>query len=465
MTLPISLTPAGLTFADGTTQSSASMHFKNRIINGNMIIDQKAHGLPYRVSQYNVVQKVRVIDRWIFTSTGSPYTQPGTVVRNSTNYTNSSGTNYKIPSLTFNSSGSVSTTTTIGFAQRIESIYTQDLGSQDVTLSVSLCSNTATTFYWAAYYPLTKDQYPTTTPPSDGVPVYYNCNQIAGGSWTTGGTSSTLTDFSATFNAGTGVTQGLVIYIFINVPANQTSSSLSITNVQLELGVGKSTFDTRTYNEELYLCQRYLYVDGTATRGELAYNYLAGGYGPNGISSLSFVPQARVGYGSKSGHYDVVLKYTFPQPIRSSSDTGTGCDVALFYYRDSVPGYTYDDESASPQARWYWNVGCDTNDQPCFVQGSGLDELGIFGDFVAKQSVTQRTDPLGFYAPHTEGGTYGVTFGFSTASASWYSTYGYNMIGKMNFANTNLTLQLRLSQTPSTPQVKAYFGLAFTGEL
>jgi len=462
MTLPISLTPAGLTFADGTTQSSASMHFKNRIINGNMIIDQKAHGLPYRVSQYNVVQKVRVIDRWIFTSTGSPYTQPGTVVRNSTNYTNSSGTTYKIPSLTFNSSGSVSSATTIGFAQRIESIYTQDLRSQDVTLSVSLASNITGTYYWAAYYPLNKDQYSSTSPPTDGIPVYYNCTQIASGSWTTG-ISTTLSDFSATFNAGTGVSQGLVIYIYINVPANQTGASLSMTNVQLELGVGKSTFDTRTYDEELYLCQRYMYVDGTATRGEPAYNYPSGTFGPNGITSVSFTPQARVAYGPRAGHYSIVLKYTFPQPIRNQVDQTTGCNINLFYWREAVSGYTYVDIGQA-QARWFWNASCETNSQPCFVQGSGLDESG-FTNFYTKQIVYQRTDPLGAYAPHAEGGTYGVIFGFKTDYTTWYSTFGYDMIAKMNFSNTNLSLQLTLTQTPSTPQVKAYFGLMFSAEL
>lgn len=464
MSLPIALTPAGFTFADGTKQSSASMHFKNRIINGNMIIDQVAHGLPYPISQYNVVQNVRTIDRWIFTSTGSPYTQPGTVVRNSTNYINSSGTNYKIPSLTFNSSGSVSSATTIGFAQRIESIYTQDLRSQDVTLSVSLCSNTSTTFYWAAYYPLNKDQYSSTSPPSDGIPVYYNCSQIASGSWTAGVTSSTLMDFSATFNAGTGVSQGLVIYIYINVPANQTGASLSMTNVQLELGVGKSTFDTRTYDEELYLCQRYMYVDGTATRGEPAYNYPSGIWGPNGITSVAFTPQARVAYGPKNGHYSVVLKYTFPQPIRNQVDQTTGCNINLFYWRETVSGYTYIDLAPNPQARWSWNVSCETNDQPCFVSGYGFDETG-FTNFNTKQIVYQRTDPLGTTAPHQEGGTYGVIFGFNTDSSTWSTLYGYNMITKMNFANTNLTLQLTLTQTPSTPQVKAYFGLMFSAEL
>lgn len=463
MSSPIALTPAGFTFADGTKQSSASMHFKNRLINGNMIIDQKAHGLPYPVEQWNVAQNVRTIDRWIFTSTGSPYTQPGTVVRNSTNYINSSGTNYKIPSLTFNATGSVSSATTVGFAQRIESIYTQDLRSQDVTLSVSLCSNTSATFYWAAFFPLNTDQYAQTTPPTDGIPVYYNCTQIASGSWTTA-QSTTLSDFSATFNAGTGASQGLVIYIYINVPANQTGASLSMTNVQLELGVGKSTFDTRTYDEELYLCQRYLYVDGTATRGEPAYNYPTGTWGPNGITSLSFSPQASVAFGPRAGHYSMVFKYTFPQPIRNQVYQSSGCNINLFFWRETVSGYTYIDLAPNPQARWYWNVSCETNDQPCFVTGYGTDEPS-FTNFSTKQIVYQRTDPLGTNAPHPECGTYGVIFGFNTDSATWYSLYGYNMITKMNFANTRFQLQLNLTQTPSTPQVKAYFGLAFSSEL
>jgi len=287
--MAVSLVSTGVTFPDSSTQITAAtgFGFKNRLINGSMVIDQRNAGASQSITVAG--GNTYTVDRWFAIASGATIT--GQRVAGSGNNQN----NYR-----FTGAASV---TGIQFVQRIESNNCYDLAGQTVTLSANFANSLLTTVNWSVFYAGTTD-------------VWSGSNTtIASGSFTV---SSTLTNFSTQISIPSAATTGLQIVFSVGA---QTSGTWTIGQVQLEKGSTATSFDYRPYGTELALCQRYFEksfaidtapangASGTALLTEVNSSrvYSSGSTGNDG-SSIVFKVQKRAtpsitAYGNSSGQW------------------------------------------------------------------------------------------------------------------------------------------------------------------
>ena len=193
---------------------------RNRIINGDMRIDQRNAGASQSISTASAY----TVDRWAVAPTGASVT--GQRVAGSSGYQYA----YRV-------TGAASVTGIV-FQQRIESANTADLVNQNVTLSAVISNSLLTTVSWTAYSANTVDNFSAQT-------------LIASGSFTV---TSTATQYTATFNAGANAANGIAIAFSVGA---QISGTWTTTGVQLEPGSVASVFERLSIGETLMLCQRY----------------------------------------------------------------------------------------------------------------------------------------------------------------------------------------------------------------
>jgi hypothetical protein len=216
-------TTSGLIDSTGITTPSINggqlAGFRNRIINGDMRIDQRNVGGAQTVTTSGAQYTV---DRWFAYTSGAS----ATIQRSSL------GAN---PYVVFTGAASVST---INFAQRIEATNIADLAGSIVTVSATLSNTLLTTVSWVAYYAGSTDNF--TSPVS-----------IASGAFTvTPGAIRYSTQIALPANAVNGIE--IIFYV-----GAQTSGNWSIGEVQLEAGSVATPFERIPIGMELALCQRY----------------------------------------------------------------------------------------------------------------------------------------------------------------------------------------------------------------
>jgi hypothetical protein len=214
----------------GTGTTTGYNGFKNRIINGAMVIDQRNAGASQTITAAAAL--AYTVDRWYGYCTGANVT--GQQIAGSGAVQN----RYR-----FTGAASV---TAVGFGQRIEQKNSYDLAGSTCTLSADLAiSATLTTVTWTAYYA-------TTTADTFGTLASPTVTQIATGTFTV---SATVTNFSTNISVPAAATTG--IQILFTVGALTAGLTWTIGNVQLEKGSTATSFDYRPYGTELALCQRY----------------------------------------------------------------------------------------------------------------------------------------------------------------------------------------------------------------
>lgn len=235
--------------------------FKNRIINGAMMIDQRNAGASV------TPDGSYTLDRWQYLNS---QTSKVTIQQNAASVSLPTGfTNY----LGVTSSSAYSSTSTDYFflTQAVEGFNVSDLGwgtasAQTVTLSFQVRSSLTGTFSGA----FTNSAGNRTYPFSYSIP--------AANTWTTisvtvaGDTTGTwLTNngigIRVKFNLGSGSTRLGAVGTWSGSVYDGVTSSVSvvgtsgatfyITGVQLEKGSTATSFDYRPYSTELALCQRY----------------------------------------------------------------------------------------------------------------------------------------------------------------------------------------------------------------
>ena len=250
----------------GTINASNDFGFKNRIINGGMVIDQRNAGASGTASGYN-------IDRWVF---GATLTTKGTWQQNAGSVTPPTGfKNYL--GFTSNSAYTPLTGDVFSFYQVIEGFNCADLmwgtaNAQTVTVSFWVRSSLTGTFGGAL----------SNTTRSN--PFSYTISSA--NTWeqktvtVTGDTSGTWNSTNGqgiflfmTFGAGstyqgTAGTWATADYRTVTGAVNTVGTNgatFYITGVQLEKGSTATNFDYRPYGTELAMCQRYylLIADGT----------------------------------------------------------------------------------------------------------------------------------------------------------------------------------------------------------
>jgi hypothetical protein len=237
--------------------------FKNRIINGQMQIDQRNAGASVTPTAGGTYQ----LDRWGCTiSASSKYS----VQQNAGSVTPPSGfTNYL--GITSLSAYSVSSSDYFAQYQPIEGFNVADLGwgtanASPVTLSFWVRSSLTGTFGGAIRNNGANRSYPFTYTISAANTWEQKSLTIAGdttGTWLTNngtgvqvlfglGVGSTFSGTAGAWAAGNFVSATGAVSV-----VGTSGATFYITGVQLEVGTVATSFDYRPYGTELALCQRY----------------------------------------------------------------------------------------------------------------------------------------------------------------------------------------------------------------
>ena len=249
--------------------------FKNRIINGAMVIDQRNAGASVTPSNSYT------LDRWrVYTSQASKLTtqQNAGAITPPVGFTNYLG-------ITSSSAYAVLTGDYFFINQNIEGFNTADFGwgtanASAITLSFKVYSSLTGTFGGSIENAASTRAYPF----SYSIPVANTWTTIsitvAGdttGTWT-GATNGV--GLQLALSLGTGATYSGTAGAWVNGDFRSVTGATSvvgtsgatfyITGVQLEKGSTATSFDYRPYGTELSLCQRYLPV---ASAGDPYYGY------------------------------------------------------------------------------------------------------------------------------------------------------------------------------------------------
>ena len=268
----------------GSISSVNTFGFKNRLINGNMVIDQRSAG----ASVTQNTSGTYTLDRWVVYGT---VTSKFTVQQNAGSVTPPAGyINYL--GATSSSAYSIVAADEFTVNQIIEGLNLSDLAwgtasAKTVTLSFQVYSSLTGTFGGALRNTNTTRSYPF----SYSIPVANTWTSIsitiAGdttGTWLTTNGAGIRLDFSL----GTGTTQSGTAGAWAATNYTSATGAVSvvgtsgatfyITGVQFEVGSQATSFDFRSYGTEFSLCQRYFETSynqgvavGTATATGVYY--------------------------------------------------------------------------------------------------------------------------------------------------------------------------------------------------
>jgi hypothetical protein len=270
--MPVQYGGDKITFSDGSTVGNGWSGFKNRIINGAMMIDQRNAGASVTPTDatYN-------LDRWKAHTTQS---SKFTVQQNAGSVTPPVGFT-KYLGITSSSAYSLTSSDYFAIVQNIEGFNCADLewgtaSASTVNLSFWVRSSLTGTFGGSFINSGYSRSYPFTYTISSANTWEQKTVTIAGdttGSWNKDNTvgiriwfgigvgsesNGTAGAWSATGNLGaTGATSVV----------GTNGATFYITGVQLEKGSTATSFDYRPYGTELLLCQRYYQVGNIACYG------------------------------------------------------------------------------------------------------------------------------------------------------------------------------------------------------
>lgn len=254
----------------GTAGTNGTIGFKNRIINGNMVIDQRNAG-----ASVTIVGGPYTLDRWkAYSSPSSKYA----VQQNAGSVTPPVGfTNYL--GCTSSSAYSITSGDYFFLMQRIEGYNIADLGwgsanAKTITVSFWVRSSLTGTFGGVIQNDNSDRSYPFTYTISSANTWTSISVTIAGptsGTWlTTNGNGLSLLfglGVGSTYS-GTPGTWGNANYLGATGATSvvgTNGATFYITGVQFEVGTAATNFDVRSYGTELGLCQRYYQTIGAMT--------------------------------------------------------------------------------------------------------------------------------------------------------------------------------------------------------
>jgi hypothetical protein len=252
----------------GTVTSTASLNapntfgFKNRIINGGMVIDQRNAGAAISVTSAGFP-----VDRFYVAANSSGVISAQRSSTAPQGFTNST-------SLTVTTArASIAAGDVYGYRQIIEGYNTADLGwgtanAQSVTLSFWVRSSITGTYSISIYNAAFNRSYISTYTINTANTFEQKTITITGdttGTWATDSSGG----LNVYWDLGSGSTYYGTAGAWAAVGAVRTSGSTNwistlsatfyITGVQLEKGSTATSFDFRDYGRELMMCQRYFY--------------------------------------------------------------------------------------------------------------------------------------------------------------------------------------------------------------
>jgi len=259
----------------GTGTSTGYYGFKNRIINGAMVIDQRNAGASVTVTtdgQYT-------LDRW---SASSSAASKFSVQQNAGSVTPPIGFKNYLGATSL-SAYSVGSSDYFGIRQKVEGFNVADLGwgtanAKAITISFQVYSSLTGTFGASLANSAQDRSYPFTY----SIPV--------ANTWTT--ISATIAgDTSGTWLSTNGIGVGIQFGLGVGATFSGTAgawaaanyisatgatsvvgtsgATFNVTGVQLEKGSTATSFDYRPYGTELALCQRYYYRIQAGVAGQI----------------------------------------------------------------------------------------------------------------------------------------------------------------------------------------------------
>jgi len=290
--------------------------FKNRIINGAMVIDQRNAGASVSTDVSFPV------DRFVFGKSGS---QTFTGQRSTTapsGFINS-------VLVTIGTGGATGATDRLTLTQAIEGYNISDLAwgsasASTITISFWVRSSLTGTFGVALRNSATNRSYVASYTINSANTFEQKTITVTGdtsGTWLTDnsagiyltwdlGVGSTYSTTAGSWQAGNyfGLTSGTKLSV-------TSGATFYITGVQLEKGSTATSFDYRPYGTELALCQRYYYLLSAATNVNTFFHPVAGYTTTAAVGTVSFPQMLRTGpslvTSGTGSHYRLLLGGAF----------------------------------------------------------------------------------------------------------------------------------------------------------
>jgi len=338
-----------ITFSDGSTVGNGWTGFKNRIINGDMSIDQRNAGASVTVS----TSTAYTLDRWrVYATQNSRFS----VQQNAGSVTPPAGfTNYL--GVTSLSSYSVLSSDYFNILTRIEGFNSADLGwgtsnAQTITLSFWVRSSLTGTFGGN----LTNGGFTRSYPFSYTINTANTWEQktitIVGditGTWATNNGMGIEVQFGLGVGSASSGTANTWQSGWIAAPTGATSvvgtngATFYITGVQLEKGSTATSFDYLPYGTELALCRRYFKfmpaLQGNFVQG---LNVFIAGAG-DAAQTMRATPTGAVVNGTNGIHVSNVANYNVTSLndinnnyFRVNTNSNPGSNVPGHYNTDVI---------------------------------------------------------------------------------------------------------------------------------
>ena len=322
-------------FGGSTLGAGNATGMKNRLINGGMVIDQRATAL----TDYGYAT-----DRWSYNPAAA---SKATVAQSSVAPT---GFTYSLLA-TSSAATTVSSTDVYILEQKIEGYNVADLAfgtasAKTVTVSFWVRSSLTGTFSGALGNAGPDRSYPFSYTISSANTWEQKTVVIPGdttGTWaTTNGAAFRLcfslgcgSSRSASAGAWTGTANVFAASSTVNL-VETSGATFYVTGVQLEEGNAATSFDFRDYGRELALCQRYYYVLAPKAANQ-----------PTGLASYY-------------NNTYLATNVSFPTTMRSSPTaiSASGADYFIVFRdnsSDSFDSWTYDASAVSPQVAEIYN--------------------------------------------------------------------------------------------------------------
>lgn len=307
-----------MTRATSIAQSGANnVTMRNKIINGNMMIDQRNAGASVTPtsSQYS-------LDRWNLSLTAASKFSFQQSTTAPTGFSNS---------ILFTSTSAYSVGAGDFFlaSQWIEGFNTADLmwgtaNAQTVTLSFWVRSSLTGTFGGCVTNSAQNRSYPFTFTISSANTFEYKTVTIAGdtsGTWV-GGTNGRgmgvwfSLGAGSTYSGTSGAWSGSNVYSATGATnvLGTSGATLYITGVQLEAGTTATPFEQRLYGTELALCQRYY---------EKSYNIDVAPATNTSVGCVFWMLDATASYSSRSAFFKSTKRAT-PTVVNYSTQGTSG---------------------------------------------------------------------------------------------------------------------------------------------
>ena len=345
-----------MTTSDGVS-SSGLYGFKNRIINGAMVIDQRNAG-----ASVTPANNAYTLDRWVvFTTQASKFT----IQQNAGSVTTPAGFT-KYLGITSSSAYTVGASDYFLLAQNIEGFNTQDLAwgtsnASPVTLSFRVYSSLTGTFGGSLWnYAGSGPSYPFTYTVSSANTWTTISVTIIGpttGSWNTTNGGSVVVGFGLGVGSTNSNTANGTWYSSQYLGATGATSVVGtngatfyITGVQLEKGSTATSFDYRPYGTELALCQRYCQYAGSGASGSFDGSTTVIQIMEKCVVTMRAAPSGAIYSGVTAAFRSVALDFTAASPALANFLANTS-NVGGTSFWTQVSGFTGGTSNAVVTAR------------------------------------------------------------------------------------------------------------------